>query len=127
MELSDSYFPERVVDLIIRVTNVKDFIGFIHNAIHNGESFPRVLFSKNATYGPISIDGKKDHIDFVYALFTTKLSVLFTGNVKADVFNVIESEILRYRDREPDFRIQVFERITFDGKFLNVENELDVI
>lgn len=113
--------------MIIKVTNAKDFIGFIHNAIHNGESFPRVLFSKNTSYSSVSFDGKKDHIDFVYALFTTRLTVLFAGKVKSDVFNAIEAEILRYRDQEPDFRIQVFERITFDGKFLNVENELDVI
>jgi len=113
--------------MFIKVSNVRDFINFIHDAIHNGERFPRVLHSNNPSYAPIHFSGQKDHIDFVYALFTTKLQVIFSGKVTAEEFEMIDRKMQEYRNHEDNFRIQVFRSIKFDGSVLHVEEELSVI
>lgn len=113
--------------MIIRVSNIRDFIAFIHNAIHNGEQFPRVLHASNPTRSPVHFDEPINHVDFTYALFTTKLRVLYAGIAKAEEFERINQELLDYRYKEDHFRIQVFRKIKFDGNILHVEEELDVI
>lgn len=113
--------------MLIQVSNIRDFISFIDDAIHNGEQFPRVLHSSIPVNASVSFNEPKNHVDFVYALFTTKLQVLFKGKVTADEFRMIDHKIQEYRNREDNFRIQVFRSIKFDSNTLHVEEELNVI
>lgn len=117
--------------MVIKSTNITDFICFIHSLIHNGETSIRVMTSSKKRPPNIRIKNEgTPYTEFTFVIFSPLYQVVYSDKVLNDDYDKIFDALCDYRYKNDQFRIQEFENIKLDSTtytHITVEKELKVI
>lgn len=117
--------------MTINVNNITDFITMITTCISNSINDIRVFISEKDSYPSVSTIGTpKNHVKFTYVLFTPLYTAIYSDNIKSEKYDSIYKSLEICQEQcKHDFRIQVFEDITYNSNndTLIVEKQLNVI
>ncbi len=119
--------------MILKVSNITDFLAMIADCILNNGKEIRVFMSYKPCDSNVSIldnDDSKPFTSFTFVLFTNLYQVVYGGILPTAEFAQAKNSLLHYQDDNAGlFRINVFEGINVDYEknLIEISKELDVI
>ena len=119
--------------MILKVSNITDFLAMIADCILNNGKEIRVFMSYKPCDSNVSVldnDDSKPFTSFTFVLFTNLYQVVYDGILPTAEFDLAKNSLLHYQDDNSElFRINKFENINVDYEknFIEISKELGVI
>ena len=115
--------------MYIQCSNINDFCTMITTCSLNGIADVRLFISEIPSFPNVATElSKKNYVKFTYALFTPLYTAIYNGNVLNTEYDKIYKTLESCQEQcNHDFRIQIFDKLTFKDNALHIGTELKII